>query len=50
MNYARAIKNGAARDEALKRRNGAKRQAPGLGQKPEPKPDQAAEQKANEKP
>jgi hypothetical protein len=52
MNYSRTVSNGYARDEALKRRNNAVREALGMGPRPEPKPDteQAAEQKADEKP
>ena len=36
MNYARTARNGGARDEALKRRNGAVREALGLAPKPSP--------------
>jgi hypothetical protein len=53
MNYSAIVSNGFARDEALKRRNGAVREVLGLGPKPNPTPtpdpEQPAEQKAEEK-
>jgi hypothetical protein len=50
MTYSRTFRDGTARDEALKRRSGAVRQA--LGLKPALAPDkkQPAEQKSVEKP
>jgi hypothetical protein len=46
MNYSRILKDGTARDEALKRRNGAVREA--LGMEPRPGAEQPAEQKMEE--
>jgi hypothetical protein len=50
MNYARTARNGAARDEALKRRNGAVREALELAPKPKRDTEQLAEQNADAKP
>jgi hypothetical protein len=50
MNYSRTLKDGSARDEALKRRNGAVRQVLGMELKPKPDTEQPAGQKADEKP
>ena len=41
--------HGSARDEALKRRNGAVREALGMGSKPKPDTEGPAEQTANDK-
>jgi hypothetical protein len=41
MNYSRTLRDGSARDEALKRRNGAVREALGMG--PDRKADAAAD-------
>ena len=53
MAFIRIRRDGSAREEALKRRNGAIREALGMGRpKSEPvrEPEQPAEQKADEKP
>jgi hypothetical protein len=53
MNYSTNLRNGSARDEALKRRNAAVREVLGMGPKPEPQPiteKPPAEPKADEKP
>jgi hypothetical protein len=50
MNYSRTVKDGSARDEALKRRNGVMREALGLAPKPKRDAEQPAEQTADEKP
>jgi hypothetical protein len=52
MNYSRTLRDGSARDEALKRRNGGVSEALGMGPKPAPAPEaeQPAEQKRAEKP
>ena len=50
MSYATTVRDGFARDEALKRRNGAVRQALGLAPQPRPDTEQAAEQKTDDKP
>jgi hypothetical protein len=49
MNYSRTLRDGSARDEALKRRNGAVREALGMGSKPKPDTEGPAEQTANDK-
>jgi hypothetical protein len=49
MNYARTARNGGARDEALKRRNGVVREALGLAPKPNRDTEQPAEQNVDEK-
>ena len=41
--------HGSARDEALKRRNGAVREALGMGSKPKPDMERPAEQAATDK-
>ena len=41
--------HGSARDEALKRRSGAVREALGMGSKPKPNTERSAEQKASDK-
>ena len=41
--------HGSAREEALKRRNGAVREALGMGSKPKPDTEGPAEQTANDK-
>lgn len=52
MNYARTVRDGSARDEALKRRNVAVRKTLRIG--PErvlaPEAEQPIEQKSNDKP
>jgi hypothetical protein len=52
MNYSRTMQDGSARDEALKRLNGAVREALGMGPKPAPAPEteQHTEQKVYKKP
>ena len=50
MNYSTIVSDGAARDEALKRRNGSMREVLGIGPKPEPDTEQPAEQKVDETP
>ena len=50
MNYSRTLKDGSARDEALKRRNGTAREALGMNPKPGRDAEQPAEQKVEEKP
>ena len=41
MNYSRTLRDGSARDEALKRRRGSVRKAPGMG--PDRKADAATD-------
>ena len=50
MNYSRIVSDGAARDEALKRRDGSMREVLGIGPKPDPDTKQPAVQEADEKP
>ena len=50
MNYSRTAKDGSARDEALKRRNGVVREALEPAPKPKRDAEQPAEQTADEKP
>jgi hypothetical protein len=50
MNYSRTLRDGSARDEALKRRNGVMREALGTAPKPKPDTELPAEPKVEEKP
>ena len=51
MNYSRTIRDGSARDEALKRRNGVMREALEIAPKPKRDTEQpATDQKADVKP
>ncbi len=50
MNYSSIVRDGSARDEALKRRNGAMREVLGLNPTPKREAEQPAEQKADGKP
>jgi hypothetical protein len=50
MTYSKTFRDGSARDEALRRRNVGVPKVMGTGPKPKPDTEQAAEQKANEKP
>ncbi len=50
MNYSRIVRDGSARDEALKRRNGAMREVSGLDPTPKRETEHPAEQKDDEKP
>ena len=50
MNYSRTVRDGAGRDEALKRRNGAAGDVLGMGTKPKPDMQKPAQAKAEEKP
>ena len=48
MNYSRTLRDGSARDEALKRRNGAVREALRMAPKPRPDTEKPAEEKPAE--
>ncbi len=50
LNYSRILKDGVARDDALKRRNGALRESLGIGPKPKHDTEQPpVEQEVDEK-
>jgi hypothetical protein len=49
MNYSRIVRDGSARDEALKRRNGAVSEVLRMGPTPKRQTEQPAEQNADEK-
>ena len=50
MNYARTVRDGSARDDMLKRRSGAVRDAAATPSKPKPDSAPPGEQKAEDKP
>jgi hypothetical protein len=50
MNYSRTVRDGSARDAALKRRNSAVREGLGMESKPKPETEKPVEQKSEEKP
>ena len=49
MNYSKIVRDGSARDEALKRRNGAMREVLGLNPTPKRETEQPVDQKADGK-
>jgi hypothetical protein len=50
MNYSRIVRDGSARDEALKRRNGAVSEVLRMGPTPKRETEQPAEQKPTRSP
>ncbi len=50
MSYSSTVRNGSARDEALKRRSGAVREALGMTLKPKQDTAEAVKPRVNEKP